>query len=132
MVRWAALGLMLALVAACGGREARPIPTVFPGDEGLNCQALNAELVRMQTEIEPIFADQNEKKTWNMGWGMTGSVIGPGYFAIDLSDAERVEIQAYQARWSWLVERREQLGCPGAPLQMVDHNGKPIFDESDY
>ena len=119
--------LAVLVIGGCAGREARPISSYRPGDDSLNCAAIDSELYQIKATVVPLYDEAGDKTGWNVGWGLVGALVfWPALFALDLSDAEKEEIRAYQSRWDNLVRLRSEKRCPGQAPQMLDADGRVV------
>ena len=103
------------LLSACAGGTPNPVPLHQPGDESLSCNELQLELMNNQTKIAHLIPQQN-KMGKNIALGVAGAFIIVPWFFMDFSDAERVEIQAYQLRDNWLRSLYKKKKCGALPL----------------
>jgi len=121
-----AAGAALLMLAGCAGRDAHPVAAVRTGDQDLTCTQIDGEANDMLPIVRKLSND-SDKAGYNAGIAAVGAIVFlPALFALDLSDAEKKEIQAYVARYQVLSARRQQLNCPGAIPVLVDSDGKPI------
>ena len=119
--------LVVLVIGGCAGREARPVSSYRPGDDSLNCAAIDSELCQIKTTVVPLYDEAGDKTGWNVGWGLVGALVfWPALFALDLSDAEKEEIRAYQVRWDNLIKLRDERGCPGRAPEMLDADGEVV------
>ncbi len=119
--------LAVFVIGGCAGREARPISSYRPGDESLNCAAIDSELYQIKATVVPLYDEAGDKTGWNVGWGLVGALVfWPALFALDLSDAEKEEISAYQVRWDSLTRLRDERGCSGRAPEMLDADGQVV------
>jgi hypothetical protein len=95
-LRMAAALVPAAILAGCGGRSSHPIEAATAFDAQLSCDHLRAERQVNDLRIADL---QGEKD--NDGTNNVGKVVGQGVVGImflDLSDSEKKEIEAFQAR----------------------------------
>jgi hypothetical protein len=115
--------LLLALLAACAGRPAKPVMVYQEGDEQHSCDVLERELELIEEEIAALIpeADKTEKNTT---LGVTGVIFLVPLFFMDLSKAEQIEINAYSKRYNHLLDISEQKAC-GLGRQPIPEYTKP-------
>jgi len=91
--------LIIAVVASgCAGRSASPVMATQYQDKGLSCEQVGEEMRRIEVEIRSLLP-QSDKTRNRVGWGIAGLFFFPLWFAMDLSDAEKIEIDAYKTRY---------------------------------
>lgn len=96
-------GLMLY---GCGGREARPVAKTTSFDEKLSCGHIAAQLEVNETRLEALGLEARRVSDAN---ALRVIFISPFY--LDLSGAERKEIDALQERNIVLQELAEEKDC---------------------
>lgn len=113
--------IVVSVVTACGGRNARPIQVVDPNDEQRNCQALLAEMTMIESEVSKLGGYDKSKNTKNAFFGVTGIFLYVPLLFMDLSDAEKEEMTALRDRYRRLAVIAINKGCdpkrPVAPAQ---------------
>lgn len=87
----------LALVTGCAGKTANPVPESQIGDNDMNCEEISAEMAHIKNRIA-VLTPETKKGLKNTALGVTGIFFIVPWFFMDLSDAEKVEIQAYRER----------------------------------
>ena len=109
-----AAAILSAGLAACGGRDPRHIPVVEPNDTALSCQALSALIANNNYRIESLFAEHKRASENNVAIGVAGALLfWPVLFALDTSDAERVEAQQLNDRNVYLASVAKDKDCQG-------------------
>jgi hypothetical protein len=89
----------LVLLTACAGRDAKPIPVMNAYDRDLSCEQIQAEIQNNETKASQLADERNSSRNANIAIGTVGALLfWPALFALDLSDAERVEIDALHQR----------------------------------
>jgi len=103
---------MLAL-GACAGRSAQPVSMMQPYDNSLSCEQIQAEIQSNESKARQLTDENNSAHNANIAVGAVGLFLfWPALFALDLSDSERVEIQALHDRNMHLASL--QRDCSGA------------------
>lgn len=95
------LAILLGLVflAACAGRDAKPVAVMNAYDRELSCEQIQAEIQNNETKARQLVDEQSSSRNANIAVGAVGVLLfWPALFALDLSDAERVEIDALHQR----------------------------------
>jgi len=116
----------MLLVAGCAGRSANPVSSVRAGDEQLTCAQIDGEANEMLPVVKKLSNDA-DKTGYNAGITTAAILLAPPMlFALDLSDAEKVEIQAYIARYQVISSHHKRLNCPGTLPVLLDNDGKPL------
>ena len=108
------LGLTLAL-SACAGRAPNPTPIVRPGDDTLSCSYIAAELSEIEAKIQKLLPE-SQKTGKNVALGTAGAFLIVPLFFMDFSDAEKIEVEALQARYNHLARLHNDKKCTGTPI----------------
>ena len=124
--------LTLLLISGCAGRAARPVATDQVGDGQRSCAAIELEMGQIQSEIQRL-VPESDKTGKNVGLGVSGFfLLGIPWLFMDLSDAEKAEVAAYQQRYNKLQVLATQKKC--AFLQVtpdMDDPGSAAAAKSD-
>lgn len=105
-----AFALSSIVLAGCAGRSARPVAMDQVGDGQRSCAAIELEMGQIQTEIQKL-TPESDKTGKNVGLGIAGAFFLIPWFFMDLSDAEKAEISAYQQRYNKLQVLATQKKC---------------------
>jgi hypothetical protein len=113
------VALLVASLAlyGCAGSTPHPVPQYQPGDNQLSCGQIVQELNDNQSKILSLLPKQN-KTGKNVALGVAGAIFLVPLFFMDFSDAERVEIDGYQLRDSWLRNLANQKHCGTLPAKV--------------
>ncbi len=115
-----------AVLTGCAGRTPAPVSAVRAGDEQLTCAQIDGEANDFIPKVRKLSNDA-DKAGYNAGIAAVGTIVFlPALFALDLSDAEKIEIQAYVARYQTLAAKRKTQNCAGTIPVLVDSDGKPL------
>jgi hypothetical protein len=121
--RLAAFAGVAVMLAACAGRTANPVTTVQAYDATLSCPQISAEIAGNDDKAKQLMAEKHSAHNRNVAIGVVGGLLfWPALFALDLSDAEKVEMEALRTRDGYLANMMAQRGCgdPAAvPPQQV-------------
>jgi len=90
------------LLASCAGRSPNPCATARPGDTELPCSYLLSEMQEIEGNVKRLLPD-SQKTGKNVALGATGALFIVPLFFMDFSEAEKIELEAYQARYNHLV-----------------------------
>jgi hypothetical protein len=94
-----AILLGLVFLAACAGRDAKPVAMMNAYDRDLSCEQIQAEIQNNETKARQLVDEESSSRKANIAVGAVGVLLfWPALFALDLSDAERVEINALHQR----------------------------------
>jgi len=102
-----ATGLVLA---GCAGRDPNPVFIQQYGDREKSCETLEVEISQIEQEIQRL-VPQTNKTGKNVALGVTGVFLIVPLFFMDLSQAERIEVEAYRQRYNHLVIIATEKGC---------------------
>lgn len=116
----------------CAGRAANPVIQDQIGDNQKNCDTLQVEMAGIQTQIQALIP-QSDKTGKNVGLGIGGLfLLGIPWFFMDLTEAEKNEINAYNARYNRLQTIAAQKKCsflvatPDAPEAPTNKSVKQV------
>ena len=115
--RMLSLFCLVLLVIACAGKTPHPIDVYQPDDSSLSCSQIWQEISQNQAEVGRLYPQTN-KTGKNVALGVTGAFFIVPLFFMDFSDAERVEIEAYQRRDMHLHNLGQNKGCKKLPAKM--------------
>lgn len=104
------LGFITILGTGCAGRTPHPISVAQIGDPQMSCQALRKEISHINTQVQKLIP-KSDKSTRNFALGAAGLVIWPAWLFMDLSQADKKELKAYQARHQHLVKLYNAKQC---------------------
>lgn len=113
-LRKSVLLLAVILMIGCGGRAAQPVAKTQLGDEQMSCQELKAEMAHAEAQVQALIPE-SKKTGKNVALGAAGVFLIFPWFFMDMSDAERTEIKAYQDRYLELEKLYKRNGCDAAP-----------------
>ena len=116
--------LTIAL-SACAGRNPNPTPIVRPGDDTLSCQYMVSEMSEIEDKVKKLIPD-SQKTGKNVALGVTGAFFIVPLFFMDFSEAEKIEVEALQARYNHLARLYNDKKCSSTqipPMALVtkDH-----------
>lgn len=116
------LGLLIGAVtfSGCAGKTPYPVSQYQPGDEGMSCSQILSQISDNNGKIMLLTKDK-DKTGKNIALGAAGIFVFPAWFFMDFSDAERIEIQAYQQRNVWLQTLVSKKGCHIIPDKDTSH-----------
>jgi hypothetical protein len=102
----ASIGLL-----GCAGRAANPVLQDQVGDNQKSCDAIQTEMSGIQSQIQKL-VPESDKTGKNVGLGIGGIfLLGIPWFFMDLTDAEKAEINAYNMRYNKLLTIATQKKC---------------------
>ncbi len=102
--------LALTLLGGCAGRQAAPVSMDQIGDQRLTCEEILSEMETIELHIARLFPE-TQKTSNRIGWGAAGIIFPPLWLFMDLSEAERIEIRAYEARMNRLGRLANKKNC---------------------
>jgi hypothetical protein len=119
-------------VSACAGRAANPVLLDQVGDNQKSCETLQTEMAGIQSQIQKL-VPESDKTGKNVGLGIGGLfLLGIPWLFMDLTDAEKAEINAYNMRYNKLTTIATQKKCqflavtPDAPEMPANNTVKPV------
>lgn len=102
---------IFALLAGCAGRPANPVMVDQVGDTKKSCAAIQAEMRGIEGEIQRL-VPQTDKTGKNVGLGIAGAIFIVPLFFMDLTESEKIEVNAYRQRYNRLNVLAVEKKCP--------------------
>ncbi len=124
-----ALCLAIMFLVNCGGRAANPVMVQQYGDEKKACEHLKNNLIFIEKELGRLIP-KTKKTGKNVALGVAGILfIGIPWFFIDMSKAEKAEVNAFRQRYNHLlvIAAKKDCGFDTEPIPAFD---KKPADES--
>ena len=103
--------VILLLVAGCAGRPANPVMVDQLGDNKKSCPSIEKEMRFIEEEINKL-VPQTDKTNKNELLGVTGAIFVVPLFFMDLSESEKIEVNAYRQRYNRLNILATDKECP--------------------
>lgn len=111
MKRICAVTIITAVILnGCAGRAANPVLVDQVGDNQKSCETLQTEMASIQSQIQKLIPE-SDKTSKNVGLGVAGFFLIVPWFFMDLTDAEKAEINAYNMRYNKLTSIATQKKC---------------------
>lgn len=101
---------MFGVLAGCAGRTANPVMVHQTNDLGKSCPVLQSELINIENNIQRL-VPETKKGGKNIALGVAGLVAWPAWLFMDLSSAEKEEINAYKQRHDYLSSIAREKQC---------------------
>ena len=102
--------LCLALLVGCAGRDPNPVASYRVGDETLTCSGIKSEMAYIDTQVAKLIP-KSKKTGKNVALGVAGWFLLVPWFFMDFSEAEKIEIRAYQERYLALEQLWDKKSC---------------------
>lgn len=97
-------GILLMSMTGCGGRSANPVQVSQINDYDISCNQIKTELSQIQYRIRQKTGQKNAGDGKDTALFVTGMILfWPALFFMDLSNADKVELDAMQARYNHLT-----------------------------
>ena len=109
------------ILTACAGKTAHPVPQYQAQDETMSWSMIRLEIEDNQTKIMSLIPKQN-KLAKNAALGVAGYFLIVPWFFMDFSDAERVEVEAFQMRNNRLRALFDTKKCAGEVPKAIQFN----------
>ena len=103
--------VLIALVSACAGRPANPVMVDQVGDPKRNCASIETEMRFVEKEITRLIPE-TDKTNKNVGLGIAGAIFIVPLFFMDLSESEKIEVNALRQRYNRLNILATDKQCP--------------------
>ena len=104
--------IMVMISCGCGGRTAYPVPQVQAGDYNMNCSSIHMSMTNIYSQIQTkkgVVSKTSNTNTAEFAVGMF--LFWPALFFMDLSEADKVELRALEARYNHLQRMYSSKGC---------------------
>ena len=102
------IAVSLLILTSCAGRAPNPVPVTEAKNSTMTCEAIHAEIAANTSQIAKLGSEQGAKAAQNVAAGIAGLIIWPLWFAMDFQGAATKEIDALEARNSYLGQRALQ------------------------
>jgi hypothetical protein len=121
MPRMIGAGLIMSLLAGCGGRDARPVTATNTADVALDCAAVGREFQANERQIVATLQEKDGAVAKNAILGVTGVVLFfPALFFMDPKLPEKVEIDALRNRNRVLEDIARSKRCTPPQTQVAE------------
>jgi hypothetical protein len=105
--------LCSVLLIGCAGRPANPVMVDQIGDPKKSCASIQTEMKGIEAEIARLMP-QTDKSGKNIGLGIAGAFFLVPLFFMDMTESEKIEINAYKQRYNRLNIVAVEKKCPFA------------------
>ena len=104
--------IILALLSSCAnGRATNNIKVTNVSDINLSCDELLSEIDSISLKVIELTEEESTKDKKNKGLQVAGAFFLFPVLFMDLTDSERVEINAYRARYFHLTKLVKDKSC---------------------
>lgn len=103
--------VITVLLTACAGRPANPVMVDQVGDAKRNCGSIETEMRFVENEITRLIPE-TDKTNKNVGLGIAGAIFIVPLFFMDLSESEKIEVNALRQRYNRLNILATDKQCP--------------------
>ena len=106
------LAMGISIMSGCGGRQAYPVQIAQPGDYRMSCNQMEGEISRIRYEIQNKSGQKakgDNKDTMLFAAGML--LFWPSLFFMDLSNSDKVELEALRSRYNHLTNVYNGKNC---------------------
>ena len=110
MYKLVCLLIIVSILNGCAGRTPHPIDVEKFNDRSLSCYALRSEMGEIKGKINKLIPVSN-KTGKNVALGAAGLIVFPAWFFMDFSDADKIEMEAYQSRYNHLMRIYNDKKC---------------------
>tara|TARA_B100000953_G_C17670843_1_gene308705 strand:- start:93 stop:437 length:345 start_codon:yes stop_codon:yes gene_type:complete len=104
--------IILALLSSCAtGRATNNIKVTNVSDINLSCEELLSEIDSISLKVIELTEEESSKDKKNTGLQIAGAFFLVPLLFMDLTESERIEINAYRARYFHLTKLVEDKSC---------------------
>lgn len=118
-----------SLLIGCAGREAKVVPAIQTGDDGLGCSQLLEAMVLNTKEIQGLAKERNNDIAGNAVATVAGAFLLIPWFFLDTKNAASQEARGLVRRNQVLAERYRLKNC--SP-KIEDYKENPILLDTNY
>lgn len=102
----------ILLMSGCAGRQAYPVQISQNGDYNKSCDNLRRDLTDLQYQVRQKSGQTSSGDSKDTVLLATGVLLfWPALFFMDLSNADRVELEAMQSRYNHLTNIYNSKNC---------------------
>lgn len=105
------LFLLISLSTGCATRMAHPVSISNASDQNLTCTEIIDQIKANEDKANRLVGEENSTDTQNAAAFAGGLLVWPLLIAMDLSDVEKIEINALHDRSKVLADLKESKGC---------------------
>ncbi|WP_039458958.1 hypothetical protein [Candidatus Jidaibacter acanthamoebae] len=103
--------VVASILSGCRGRAAHPVQVIQDRDYNMTCNQLYFEMKAIENHTSKLHKERAGSNAGNVA-AIAGSIIFlPAIAFVDLSKAERVELDAYKSRYEHLNELMHNKHC---------------------
>lgn len=106
---WLLVGMLL--LSGCMNRTANPVAQYQYGDEKKPCTVLRAECSQLEADITRKIGEKDSNSGKNAALGAAGVFFLVPFFFMDLSDSDRIELEALRQRHNALARMAVEKEC---------------------
>lgn len=106
----AMVAVSIISMVGCAGRPANPVMVDQIGDNKKSCATLETEMQGIQTQIQTL-VPETDKTGKNVGLGIAGAFLIVPLFFMDLTESEKIEVNAYRQRYNRLQIIASEKKC---------------------
>ncbi len=103
--------LFISLSAGCATRIAHPVSISNPSDQNLTCAEIIDQIKANEDDAKRLVGEENSADAQNTAAFVGGLLAWPLLLAMDLSDVEKIEINALHDRSKVLTGLKESKEC---------------------
>jgi len=103
--------LLLSLSIGCATRIAHPVSISNANDQNLTCAEIIDQIKANEDKANILVGEENSTDAQNAAAFAGGLLAWPLLLAMDLSDVEKIEINALHDRSQILADLKESKGC---------------------
>ena len=111
IMRLIAVALSAALITGCANTTPNPVSASQAGDNDLTCDGIQLEMNHIDQRVAQLAGEKSSKTASNVALGVAGWFLIVPWFFMDLSDSERVEMNAYKQRYTRLQQIQYKAEC---------------------
>ncbi|MGD9807753.1 MAG: hypothetical protein AB7E76_08070 [Deferribacterales bacterium] len=112
--------VIVSFCFSCAKRQPNTIMAYQPGDENRSCQSILSEISYYHNKINEKSGEVNSRTGKNVALGVTGAFLIVPLFFMDLSGAEKTELESYKMRIERLQLIAMEKSCSFTPIKFED------------
>jgi len=100
-------------MASCAGAPPAPITVSKASDKFLNCDQISSQIQTITREVNELSRKENSKQKSNYGLAAAGTFLIVPFFFMNLTESEKVELNAARGRYFALERMARERNCAG-------------------
>lgn len=101
------------MIVSCAGAPPAPVNVSKASDRFLNCEQISSQIQTITREVNNLSRKENSKQKSNYGLAAAGAFLIVPFFFMNLTESEKVELNAARGRYFALERMARERNCSG-------------------